>query len=334
MSALQLTSGLRKGCQVLGGALVAGAVLASVSALAHAQVPRTVQDGVFTDAQAARGQAIYGSRCASCHGDALKGAQAPPLVGGVFLGNWQTQPLSGLVEKIRNTMPADAPGGLTPQQSADLVAHLLKTGGFPAGGTELASAETALSGIAWPPALVEDAAGAAGSAAQGRVLPPLGNLAQLMRGIFFPNSNLIFTVQTHDPGAPKPAPSAAEQAGGFSWVDWGAGIYAGWELVDNAAIALADASPLMLTPGIRCENGRLAPVTDADWIRFTEQMIAVARQTYRVTQSRSQEAVSEVTGDLSDACANCHQAYRDIRTPGRALDPTDPSNKAARCMPR
>jgi S-disulfanyl-L-cysteine oxidoreductase SoxD len=333
MSGRRQASGLGSG-QVRRGVLTTGTLIALVSGLAHAQAPRTVQDGVFTDAQAARGQAIYAKQCASCHGDALKGAQAPPLAGDVFLGNWRTQPLSELAGKIRNTMPADAPGQLTPQQTVDVVAHLLKTGGFPASGTELASAEAALSRIAWPPSLV--AAAPAASAAQGRLFPPLGNMAQLMRGIFFPNSNLIFTVQTHDPGAPAPAPAAGAQTGGFSWVDWGAGIYGGWQLIDNAAIALADASPLMLTPGIRCENGRLAPVTDADWIKFTEEMIAVARKTYRAAQSRNQETVSDATGDLSDACFNCHQAYRDIRTPGRApgSDPVDPSNKAARCMPR
>jgi hypothetical protein len=91
----------------------------------------------------------------------------------------------------------------------------------------------------------------------------------------------------------------------------------------------------MLTPGIRCENGRLAPVTDPDWIKFTEQMIAVARRTYRVSQTRNQEAVAEATGDLSDACAACHQVYRESRgRGGQAPDPTDPSNKAARCMSR
>jgi mono/diheme cytochrome c family protein len=317
---------------VLGSALVTGALFGFVTVLAHAQAPRTVADGVYTDAQAARGQALYGMRCASCHGDALKGAQAPPLVGDVFISNWNNQPLSALVNKIRNTMPADAPGGLTPQQSADLVAHILKTGGFPASATELASADAALSRIAWPEKRVVAAAGA--TAAPGRGFPPIGNMAQLMRGIFFPNSNLIFTVQTHDPGAPAPPPSTDNQSRGFSWVDWGAGIYGGWELIDNAAIALADASPLMLAPGIRCENGRLAPVTDAAWIKFTEELIAVARKTYRLSQSRNQEAVSDATGDLADACANCHQAYRDIRTPGRAPDPTDPSNKAARCMAR
>ena len=335
MSAGQRTFGLGSGCRLFGAALVVGSVLAAVPAAPDAQAARTVQDGVYTSAQAARGEATYGQRCASCHGDGLKGAQAPPLVGDVFVGNWSTQALTALASKIRNTMPSDAPGDLTPQQSSDLVAYILKTGGFPAGGTELPSAEGALSRITWPQKPVASAAGAPASAAQGRVYPPLGNMAQLMRGIFFPNSNLIFTVQTHDPAVKPPPPSTSSQSGGFSWVDWGAGIYGGWELVDNAAIALADASPLMLTPGIRCENGRLAPVTDPDWIRFTEQMIAVARQTYKASQSRNQETVSDATSDLSDACANCHQAYRDVRGPGRGgFNPGDPSNKAGRCMPR
>jgi hypothetical protein len=90
----------------------------------------------------------------------------------------------------------------------------------------------------------------------------------------------------------------------------------------------------MLASGIRCENGRVAPITEPDWIKYTEEMIAVSRRIYRLSQTRNQEAVSEATGDLSDACANCHRAYRDIRVPGRTPDPTDPSNKASRCTPR
>ena len=327
-------NGINRARQVLGNALVMAAAVASISTVVYAQAPRTVQDGVFSDAQAARGQALYGQQCASCHGAGLKGAQAPPLVGDVFVSTWSTQPLSGLANKIRNTMPADGPGELTAEQSADLVAHILKTGGFPASRTELASTDAALSGITWP--AVSRAAATTASATQARVFPPLGNMAQLMRAIFFPNSNLIFTVQTHDPGEKTPPPAPGAQAGGFSWTTWGAGIYGGWELIDNAAIALADASPLMLAPGIRCENGKLAPVTDPDWIKFTDQMIAVARKTHQLSQSRNQEAVSDATGDLANACANCHQAYRDVRIPGRApgSDPTDPSNKAARCAPR
>ena len=304
-----------------------------VTAVVQTQATRTVRDGVYTDTQAARGQAIYSARCASCHGDTLQGAQAPPLTGDTFVSRWRQEPLSALAGKIRHTMPVNAQGTLTAAQTADLVAHILKTGGFPAGRTELAADDSTSSLIAWSAVPVEPSAGAS---AGSRSYPPLGNMAQLMRGIFFPNSNLIFTVQTRDPGAAATPPAAGSQAGsaGFSFVEWGAGIYGGWELVDNAAIALADASPLMLAPGIRCENGRLAPVTDADWVRFTEEMIAVARRVYRISQTRNQEAVSEATGDLSDACANCHRAYRDVRIPGRAPDPADPSNKAARCMAR
>jgi mono/diheme cytochrome c family protein len=302
-----------------------------VSTLVHAQATRTVRDGVYNDAQAKRGATLYGQQCASCHGDKLEGVQGPPLTGDVFIGRWQAQPLSDLANKIRNTMPAGNAGGLSAPQSADLVAHILKSGSFPSGAAELASDDASLGRIGWPKGLVA----AAAPTGTGRTYPPLGNMAQLMRGIFFPNANLIFTVQTHDPGEkPKPAAGGA-QTGGFSFVEWGAGIYGGWELIDNAAIALADASPLMLTPGIRCENGRLAPVTEPDWIKYTEDMIAVARKNYQASQTRKQDAVSEATGDLSDACAACHQAYRDVRVRGqRALDPTDPANKANRCLPR
>lgn len=161
--------------------------------------------------------------------------------------------------------------------------------------------------------------------------PPVGNVAQLMRGIFFTNSNLIFTVQTRDPGAPAPAPAPnAAATGGFSFVDWGAGIYTGWQLVDNAAIALADVSPLLLLPGLQCENGRAAPVGDPEWIKFTDETIAVSKKIYAASRKRDQEAVATLTGDLSDACAACHRAYRDVR--GRGAAPPDLTNTGSRCV--
>src|SRR5690349_2969295 len=59
--------------------------------------------------------------------------------------------------------------------------------------------------------------------------PPVGNLAQVMRGILFPSSNLIFNVQTHNPSdPPAPRPPATANQGGFSWVNWGDGIYSPW----------------------------------------------------------------------------------------------------------
>jgi quinoprotein glucose dehydrogenase len=308
------------------------AVLVTAASVAiQAQGGRAVQDGVFTDAQAGRGQTLYGQRCASCHGAALNGAQGPPLSGAAFASHWESETLSTLFTKIEKTMPLDAPGQLSATQVSDLVAHILKSNGFRSGRADLVAADAAR--INWP-ARPAGAAATARPAAATPAFPPVGNVAQLMRGIFFPNSNMIFTVQTHDPAEKPAAPKPDAQANGFSWVDWGAGIYGGWQLIDNAAIALADVSPLLLTPGLRCENGREAPVTDADWIKFTQQMVVVSKQLYRLSQTRNQEAVSDATGDLADACAACHQAYRDVRPQGRTPDPTDPSNKASRCMHR
>jgi len=313
----------------LGTAATVVLVAATTIGVTHAQTARTAQDGVYTDAQAARGQAVYDKQCASCHGQGLKGSAAPPLVGDGFAASWQGQPLLELATKIQKTMPADAQGTLSATDTADLVALILKSGGFPASRTELASTEAALKTVGWParPA----AAQAAGTV---KAYPPLGNMAQLMRGIYFPNSNLLFTVQTRDPAAPAPKPTPEQQSQGFSVFDWGQGIYGGWQMIDNAALALADAAPLMLAPGIRCENGRLAPVNDPDWIKFTEDMIAVSRRMYKLSQSRNQEAVAEATGDLSDSCAACHGAYREVRLRGRAPDPTDPSNRSNRCLSR
>jgi mono/diheme cytochrome c family protein len=290
-------------------AVIGVLVILSATIVSSAQGARTLRDSSYTDQQAMRGATIYGQQCASCHGASREGVSGPPLQGATFVARWATEPAPALVAKIRNTMPLDAPGKLTAEQSEELVAFLVKGVDFK---------------VTPPPV----------AAASGVVRPPVGNLAQLMRGVFFPNANMIFTVQTHDPAAPPPKPSADAQANGFSWVDWGAGIYPGWQLVDNAAVALADISPLMLNPELRCENGRPAPVTDPDWIKFTEQMITVSKQIYRLSQTRNQEAVSDATGDLSDACAACHSAYRDVRGRGAALPPGNPQANASRCTPR
>jgi hypothetical protein len=157
-------------------------------------------------------------------------------------------------------------------------------------------------------------------------MQPMGNLAQIMRGILFPSSNIIFSVQGQDPGAPKPP--YKQDSGAFNWADWGAGIYPGWELVDYAAVSIADVAPLLLVPR-RCENGRAVPVERDDWVKFTREMVDAARQVLKAAQTRKQEPVSDATNVLADACLNCHVVYRD-KEGGTAADP---SNKAARCQP-
>jgi hypothetical protein len=155
-------------------------------------------------------------------------------------------------------------------------------------------------------------------------------MAQVMRGILFPSSNIIFNVQGHDPGVKLTPPDEGETQGAFNWTVWGSGIYSGWELVDYAAIALAESAPLLMTPGRRCENGKPVPINDPEWIKFTDDLVTAGMAAYRASQTRNQDKVSDITEKISDACFNCHQVYRD-KTP-RVVDPRDPSNKAARCV--
>ena len=307
-------------------AVAAVVLLESLASVAYAQPARTANDRVYTDAQATRGRTLYQQSCAACHGDALEGKIAPPLAGIAFLAVWGAQPLAELAAKIRNTMPADNPGKLKPTETADLVAYILQAGKFPSGRTELGADEAALKPIVLAGA--RPSAPAAG-ASPPPAFPAPGNLNQLMRGILFPNSNILFNVQTNDPGAPpKPNPAGGGNSD-FSWTTWGAGIYTGWQIVDYAALALAESAPLLLTPGRRCQNGRPVPVDRPDWIKFTQELAEVGRAAYRVSQTRNQEAVGDFTSQLADACAHCHQVYRDKR--GFPLG--DPAAAAARCTP-
>ena len=74
---------------------------------------RTTWSGVYTDAQAKRGETMYGKTCASCHAPDLSGVgQSPPLAGKDFNSDWNDTSMSDLFERIRVSMPADAPGSL------------------------------------------------------------------------------------------------------------------------------------------------------------------------------------------------------------------------------
>src|SRR5688572_22730751 len=89
------------------------ATLLAAAAVAAAQAPRTVWDGVYTNEQADRGEKLYAQYCAQCHGDALGGVEsAPPLTGSAFASNWEGLPLGELFERMRSSMPQDKPGSL------------------------------------------------------------------------------------------------------------------------------------------------------------------------------------------------------------------------------
>lgn len=121
------------------GMLAAGALIVwMLVATAGAQAARSVNDGVYSEAQAQRGKALYADTCAACHGDNLEGSgPMPPLAGADFLRNWQGKTVGDLFEKTHTTMPATAPGTLTPEQSAEITAYMLSMSHYPAGSTAL-----------------------------------------------------------------------------------------------------------------------------------------------------------------------------------------------------
>ena len=104
----------------------------------------SVWDGVFTEAQATRGQAVYPGDCGLCHGRRLNGApddpdmrSTPPLARARFLRVWEGRSLATLFEYTRATMPESNPNSLTDQEYVDVIAYMLTVGGMPAGDDEL-----------------------------------------------------------------------------------------------------------------------------------------------------------------------------------------------------
>jgi len=127
--------------------LIAAAFLAMV-VFTIAEQNKTTQDGIYSESQATRGDAVYGKSCASCHGPSLEGdAQAPALADKDFADEWHGQPLSDLFERIMTTMPGDAPGTLKPEVVADVMAYMFSRAKFPAGPSDLPSDVAALKAI-------------------------------------------------------------------------------------------------------------------------------------------------------------------------------------------
>ena len=134
----QLT-GVIVGASILWGASLTGII---------ASQTQTVWSGVYNETQAYRGEKVADTTCIGCHGPGLDGGDSgPKLVGEVFLANWSSQPVSELFEWIREAMPPEAPGSLSKEDTAAVVAYILKQNKMPAGKQALPSESEALRGI-------------------------------------------------------------------------------------------------------------------------------------------------------------------------------------------
>jgi mono/diheme cytochrome c family protein len=114
----------------------------------QAQATKTQWDGIYTEEQAKRGEPLYAQHCAACHGPDLSGGEmAPGLAGSEFASNWNDLSVGDLFDRIRQSMPQNAPGTLSRAQNADIVAFMFQKAGVPAGSTELPGDSQVLAGI-------------------------------------------------------------------------------------------------------------------------------------------------------------------------------------------
>ena len=133
--------------------------LASLALAAVAALSMLAQDathkasaGVFTKDQSEAGRGGYAEKCASCHGDALGGGDVPPaLIGGVFISSWGGQPVFELFDRIRRGMPPGQEGSLSRAQTAQIVAFILSSNDYPAGGSPLPTQDEILKTIVLDP---------------------------------------------------------------------------------------------------------------------------------------------------------------------------------------
>lgn len=130
-------------------------------------------------------------------------------------------------------------------------------------------------------------------------------LAQLMKGILYPSSNVIFAAQSENPADVKPAadPSTATNPLASS--------YGKWEAVENSGLAIAEAANLLILPGRKCSNGLDVPLKNLDWAKFVQGLREAGMTAYKAAQSKNQDNILMAADTLSTACANCHDKYRE-----------------------
>lgn len=309
-------------------AIAAYALVGLFSITGHAGQAREVTAaGSYSDAQATRGKQLYGDQCVACHGEMLEGVVGPPLTGDDFLTDFGGHPVSDVIQKIQTTMPQQAPGTLTRPQSTDITAYILQFNKYPAGPdlTDATAAQFTIPAGKAAPAAAPAAAPPAAGGPQGIPLTVATNLAEFMRGLTFPNANIIFNAQIRSPAEDKPKMPIP-----YDYVLWGRTVYYGWQAVDEAIAALKETTPLMLMPGRRCQNGRPVPLQNADFKKYVSDLISFTDQLKEVATKRDADKLAEMADALNTTCANCHSVYRDVTASGSASSGT---LTADRCNP-
>ncbi len=133
---------------------------------------------------------------------------------------------------------------------------------------------------------------------------PAADLNQLMRGLFFPHSNVVFAPQRVDPAEIKRAPEPSAATDPLN------GIFGGWDAVENSALTIIEGADLLMTPGRVCSNGKDVPVGNADWVKFVTDLRAAGKVAYEAAKTKNIDKMFDAADVMNVACANCHNKYR------------------------
>lgn len=137
----------------------AGLVAAAKSAWGQTATP-TIWDGVYSEAQARRGEQVFQKECSYCHKDNLSGGffddglgRAPALAGNrafdsSLIERWGGLTMADMVGTVAATMPQTRPASLTVENYVDVVSYLLMKNEVPAGPSDLPGDVDTLSRIA------------------------------------------------------------------------------------------------------------------------------------------------------------------------------------------
>ena len=122
----------------------------------------TVWDGVYSEAQARRGEQVFKTQCSYCHKDDLSGGfiddgigRAPALAGkrafdSSLAERWGGLTLVDMVATVAATMPQQRPATLSVENYVDVVSYLLSKNDARAGPSDLPANVEALSRIVVP----------------------------------------------------------------------------------------------------------------------------------------------------------------------------------------
>lgn len=154
-------------------------------------------------------------------------------------------------------------------------------------------------------AAAKDAAKSTPAKAAAVATPP-ATMSQLMKGILFPSSNVIFAAQNDDPDKVAPAKDPSLATNPLE------STYGKWEAVENAALTLAESARLLTVSGRKCSNGRNVPLQNADWAKLVQDLRDAGVTVYKAAQAKDQDKIVDAADVMTTACANCHDKYREV----------------------